>query len=49
MARFVLPHEDGNAAAMKDCLPSGEVTLAMSMCSAIHPSSRALTEAMRSE
>ena len=48
MARLVLPHADGNAAAMNFDLPSGLVSLRMSMCSAIQPSSRAFTEAMRS-
>ena len=48
MARLVLPHALGNAPAMYLTSPSGEVTLRMSMCSAIQPSSRAITEAMRS-
>jgi len=48
MARLVLPHADGKAAAMWYALPSGEVSLRMSMCSAIQPSSFAITDAMRS-
>lgn len=48
MARFVLPHADGKAAAKWNARPSGEVTLTMSMCSASQPSSRAMTEAIRS-
>src|SRR6516225_9119519 len=48
MARFVLPHADGNAAAMYVGSSPGGVSLRMSMCSASQPSSRAITEAMRS-
>ncbi len=48
IARLVLPHADGNAAAMYLTSFSGEVSLRISMCSAIQPSSRAITEAMRS-
>ena len=48
MARLVLPHADGNAAAMYLASPSGGVTLRMSMCSASQPSSRAMAEAIRS-
>ena len=48
MARFVLPHADGKAAAMYFASPSGGVILRMSMCSASQPSSRAITEAIRS-
>jgi hypothetical protein len=48
MARFVLPQADGNAPAMCLTRPSGAVTLMISMCSASQPSSRAMTEAMRS-
>src|SRR5579862_1308943 len=48
MARLVLPHADGNAPVMYLDFPSGLVSLRMSMCSAIQPSSRACTEAMRS-
>jgi hypothetical protein len=48
IARFVLPHCDGNAAATYFDSPSGEVSLRMSMCSASQPSSRAITDAMRS-
>ncbi len=39
---------DGKAPAMYLTSPSGEVSLRISMCSAIQPSSRAITEAMRS-
>src|SRR5580700_865057 len=48
MARFVLPHADGNAPAMYLGSPDGGVSLRMSMCSASQPSSRAITEAIRS-
>ncbi len=48
MARLVLPQALGNAAAMYLVTPCGEVSLRMSMCSAIQPSSRAITLAMRS-
>ena len=48
MARLVLPHADGNAAAMYRVSPDGGVILRMSMCSASQPSSRAITEAIRS-
>jgi hypothetical protein len=48
MARFVLPHALGNAPAMCLTLPSGEVSLRISMCSASQPSSRAMTDAIRS-
>ena len=47
IARFVLPHIDGNAAAMYFDSPSGLVSLRISMCSASQPASRAITEAMR--
>ena len=48
IARLVLPHADGNAAAMYfGSWPDG-VSLRMSMCSASQPSSRAITEAIRS-
>ena len=47
MARLVLPHADGNAAAMYLASPSGLVSLRISMCSASQPSSRAIVEAMR--
>jgi hypothetical protein len=49
IARLVFPQADGNAAAMKWTFRCGEVSLRMSMCSASQPSSRAMTEAMRSE
>ena len=48
IARLVLPHADGNAAAMYFDSPSGLVNLRISMCSASQPSSRAITDAMRS-
>ena len=48
IARFVLPHALGNAPATYFTSPSGEVSLRISMCSAIQPSSRAMTEAIRS-
>jgi hypothetical protein len=48
IARFVLPHADGKAAAMWRVSPDGLVSLEMSMCSASQPSSRAIVEAMRS-
>src|SRR5215472_9726706 len=48
MARFVLPQADGNAAATYRGDPDGGVSLRMSMCSASQPSSRAITEAIRS-
>ncbi len=47
MARLVLPHADGNAAATYLASPRGGVSFRMSMCSASQPSSRAMTEAMR--
>ena len=47
MARLVLPHALGKAAATYLVTPCGEVSLRMSMCSAIQPSSRAMTLAMR--
>ena len=46
--RLVLPHADGKAPARYFVSPSGEVILRMSMCSASQPSSRAITDAMRS-
>ena len=48
IARFVLPQADGNAAAMYFESPVGFVSLRISMCSASQPSSRAITDAMRS-
>src|ERR1700759_393746 len=48
MARLVLPHADGNAAATYRASPEGGVILTMSMCSASQPSSLAMTEAIRS-
>jgi hypothetical protein len=48
IARLVLPHADGNAPVTYLTLPSGEVSFRISMCSASQPSSRAITEAIRS-
>ncbi len=47
-AKFVLPQADGKAPVTYLDSPWGLVTLRMSMCSAIQPSSRAMTDAMRS-
>jgi hypothetical protein len=47
MARLVLPQALGKAAATKRTAPLGLVSLRISMCSASHPSSRAITLAMR--
>ena len=48
IARLVLPHALGKAAVTNLTSPSGEVSLRISMCSASQPSSRAMTEAIRS-
>ena len=48
IARLVLPQALGNAPATYLTSPSGEVSLRISMCSASQPSSRAITEAIRS-
>ena len=48
IARLVLPQALGKAPAMYLTSPSGEVSLRISMCSASQPSSRAITEAIRS-
>ena len=48
MARLVLPHELGKAAAMYVFSPLGSSMPAISMCSASQPSSRAMLEAIRS-
>src|SRR4029079_1850786 len=48
IARLVLPQAEGNAAAIKVFSPEGACTPRISMCSASQPSSRAITEAMRS-
>src|ERR1700704_24810 len=48
IARLVFPQADGNAPAKYLTSPSGDVSLRISMCSAIQPSSRAITEAIRS-
>ena len=48
IARFVLPHALGNARRDVADSPAGFVSLRMSMCSASQPSSRAITDAMRS-
>src|SRR5689334_18258703 len=45
--RLVFPHALGKAAAMYLATPSGEVIFRISMCSDNHPSSRAITEAIR--
>lgn len=47
IARLVLPHADGNAPAIYFAFPSGLVIFNISICSASHPSSRAMTEAIR--
>ena len=47
IARLVLPQALGKAAAMYLVTPSGLVSLRISMCSAIQPSSRAIALAMR--
>ena len=47
IARLVLPHALGKAPVRYLTRPSGDVSLRMSMCSAIQPSSRAMTEAIR--
>src|SRR5712692_3068660 len=47
IARLVLPHADGKAPVMYRVSPSGDVNFTISMCSAIHPSSRAMTDAIR--
>ena len=48
IARLVLPQADGNAPVTCFTRPSGEVSFRISMCSASQPSSRAMTEAIRS-
>src|SRR5581483_9943309 len=48
IAKFVLPHALGNAAATYVFSPCGDSTPKMSICSAIQPSSRAIVDAMRS-
>ena len=48
IARFVLPQALGNAPVTTFTSPSGDVSLRMSMCSAIQPSSRAIFDAIRS-
>src|ERR671914_1443564 len=48
MARFVLPQADGNAPPTCLTAPSGDVSFRISMCSASQPSSRAMTDAIRS-
>ena len=47
MARFVFPQALGKAAAMYFFSPCGLVIPKISICSASHPSSRAMTEAIR--
>ena len=48
IARFVLPQAEGNAPVTYFVTPSGDVSFRISMCSAIQPWSRAITDAMRS-
>src|ERR671918_171152 len=48
IARVVLPEADGKAPVTYLTSPSGEVSFRISMCSASQPSSRAITEAIRS-
>ena len=48
IARLVLPQADGKAPVTYLTSPSGEVSFRISMCSASQPSSRAITEAIRS-
>ena len=48
IARLVLPHALGKAAVTYLTTPSGEVSFRISMCSASQPSSRAITDAIRS-
>src|SRR5579864_6990759 len=45
--RLVFPQAEGNAPVMYFTSLDGLITLRISMCSAIHPSSRACTDAMR--
>ncbi len=47
IARFVFPHAEGKAPVTYLTSPAGEVSLRISMCSAIQPSSRAIAEAIR--
>src|SRR6202162_949273 len=46
--KLVLPHAEGDAPVIYFTWPDGLISLRISMCSAIQPSSRACTEAMRS-
>ena len=48
IARLVFPEADGKAPATYFTSPAGEVSFRISMCSASQPSSRAITEAIRS-
>src|SRR6266404_5410499 len=48
IASLVLPQDEGTAPVMYFTCPAGLVIFRMSMCSAIHPSSRACTDAIRS-
>ena len=48
MARLVLPQAEGKAAATYFDRPLGSVSFRISICSASQPSSRAMTEAIRS-
>ena len=47
IAKFVLPHAEGNAAAMYLTCPSGFVNFKINMCSANQSLSRPMTEAIR--
>ena len=45
--KLVLPQAEGKAPVMYFAAPEGLMSFKISMCSAIQPSSRACTEAMR--
>src|SRR5271170_1695672 len=45
--KFVLPQAEGNAPVMYFTRPDGLISFRINMCSAIQPSSRACTEAIR--
>src|SRR5215472_4253293 len=47
IAKFVLPQAEGKAPVKYFISPAGLIILSISICSAIQPSSRACTEAMR--
>jgi hypothetical protein len=48
IARLVFPDADGKAPVTYLTSPVGEVSFRINMCSASHPSSRAIAEAIRS-